>query len=148
MAGILEPMCVLIQESYGQIGVKLTLDKISGANWRSAFMSKKLPLITNFFYGFIDYPHYYFDFTFGKNSIFNSMNYESAAMAGLLQKARFETDRAKYDELVKQFIQLSFDDVPSFPLYQPYQYVAMQKNLSGFRAVFHRQIDYRTLRRA
>jgi peptide/nickel transport system substrate-binding protein len=147
-AGILEPMCILIQESYAQIGVRLTLDKIPGSTWRAAFMSKKLPLLTNFFFGFVDSPNYYFDFTFGKGSIFNSMNYESSAMADLLLQARYETDKAKYDDLAKQYIQLSFDDVPSFPIYQPFQYVAMQKNLSGFRAVFHRQIDYRTLRRA
>jgi peptide/nickel transport system substrate-binding protein len=53
-AGILEPMSVLIQESLGQIGVKVTLDKISGANWRSSFTNRKLPLLTNLFAGWLD----------------------------------------------------------------------------------------------
>ena len=43
-AGILEPMSVLIQESLGQIGIKVTLEKISGSNWRASFANKKLRL--------------------------------------------------------------------------------------------------------
>jgi peptide/nickel transport system substrate-binding protein len=38
-----------------------------------------------------------------------------------------------------------YDDVASIPVYQPSAYVAMQKNISGYRYWFHRQMDYRTL---
>jgi peptide/nickel transport system substrate-binding protein len=147
-AGILEPMSVLIQESLGQIGVKVTLDKIAGANWRSSFASRKLPLLTNLFAGWIDYPNYYFEMAYGKASIFNSGDYDNAPMMSLVEEARFERDPAKHDELVKKFVRIAFDDVASVPIYQPYAYVAMQKRISGYRYWFHRQMDYRTLVKA
>ena len=34
-AGVNEPTCVLIQESLAQIGIKTTINKVPGANWRT-----------------------------------------------------------------------------------------------------------------
>jgi peptide/nickel transport system substrate-binding protein len=147
-AGILEPLSVLIQESLAQIGVKVTLDKISGSNWRASFTSRKLPFLTNLFSGWLDYPNYYFEMALGKTSIFNSGDYDNAAMLALARDARFERDPVKYDALVKRFIKIAFDDVAEIPLYQPYAYVATQKRISGYRSWFHRQIDYRSLAKA
>jgi peptide/nickel transport system substrate-binding protein len=128
--------------------VKVTLDKVSGANWRSSFGNRKLPLLTNLFAGWLDYPNYYFDMALGKTSIFNSGDYDNASMMSLVRESRFERDPAKYDEMVKTFIKIGFDDVASIPLYQPYAYVAMQKRISGYRSWFHRQMDYRSLAKA
>lgn len=144
-ASIMEPLAVLVQESLSQIGIKVTLDRIPGANWRSSFMARKLPLIINSFNSFLDAPHYYFDFVYGKSSIFNSMNYESAKMEELLTAARRETNPARYAALAREFIQLGFSDLPSIPLYQPYQYVAAQRRIAGYQPAFHRQIDFRSL---
>ena len=143
--GILEPLSVLIAESLAQIGVKVTLDKISGSNWRASFSNRKLPFLTNLFAGWIDYPNYYFEMGFGRTSIFNSGDYDNPSMMTMVRDARFERDPAKYGELVKKFIRIAFDDVATVPLYQPYSYVAMQKRISGYRYWFHRQMDYRTL---
>ena len=84
----------------------------------------------------------------GKTSIFNSGDYDNEAMLALARAARFERDPAKYDDLVKRFVKITFDDVAEIPLYQPYAYVAMQKRISGYRAWFHRQMDYRSLAKA
>ncbi|MGD9769276.1 MAG: ABC transporter substrate-binding protein [Pseudolabrys sp.] len=147
-AGILEPMSVLIQESLGQIGIKVTLEKISGSNWRASFANKKLSFHTNLFAGWLDNPNYFFEMAYGPKSIFNSGNYDNAAMLALVQEARFERDPAKYEALVKKYIKIAFDDVASIPLYQPSAYVATQKRISGYRYWFHRQMDYRSLVKA
>jgi peptide/nickel transport system substrate-binding protein len=147
-AGILEPMSVLIAESLAQIGVKVTLDKISGSNWRASFSNRKLAFLTNLFAGWIDYPNYFFEMAFGRTSIFNSGDYDNPSMMAMVREARFERDPAKYDELIKKCIKIAFDDVATVPLYQPYSYVAMQKRISGYRYWFHRQMDYRTLVKA
>ncbi|MEQ9606379.1 MAG: ABC transporter substrate-binding protein, partial [Kiloniellaceae bacterium] len=40
-----EPTALLIQEALGKIGIKVTLDKIPGANWRTAaLVEKRLPM--------------------------------------------------------------------------------------------------------
>ena len=51
-----EPLCILVQESLAQIGIKATLNKIPGANWRAEFSKKTLPFITNAFGGWLNYP--------------------------------------------------------------------------------------------
>lgn len=147
-AGILEPMSILIQESLGQIGIKVTLEKISGSNWRASFANKKLPFHTNLFAGWLDNPNYFFEMAYGRTSIFNSGDYDNPSLLALVQEARFERDPAKYDALVKKYIKMAFDDVASIPLYQPSAYVATQKRISGYRYWFHRQMDYRTLVKA
>ena len=148
-AGVNEPLCVLLQESLAQIGIKTTINKIPGANWRTELNKKVLPLYTNVFSGWLDYPEYFFIWCYdGKNSIFNTMSYQSKEMDELIDGARDAAaigDKADYDNDVKGFVDLAFTDIPRIPLYQPYVNVAMQKNVSGYQYWFHRRLDYRAL---
>jgi peptide/nickel transport system substrate-binding protein len=148
-AGVNEPVCVLTQESLAQIGIKTTINKIPGANWRTELTKKVMPLYTNVFSGWLDYPEYFFIWCYhGKNSIFNTMSYQSKAMDTLIDGASAAAavgDAATYDKDVSGFVDLAFADVPRIPLYQPYVNVAMQKNVSGYQYWFHRRLDYRAL---
>jgi len=50
--------------------------------------------------------------------------------------------------MVRDMIQIAYDDVPRIPLFQPSQDVAMQKNVMGYQYWFHLQPDYRQLFKA
>ncbi len=147
-AGINEPLCVLTQESLAQIGIKCTINKIPGATWRTELNKKVLPLYTNVFSGWLDYPEYFFIWCYhGKNSIFNTMSYQSKTMDGYIDgavTAAANGDKAAYDKDVKGFVDTAFDDMPRIPLFQPYVNIAMQKNITGYQYWFHRRLDYRT----
>jgi len=142
-----EPLCILLQESLAQIGIKTTLNKIPGANWRNELLKKELPLFANVFSGWLDYPEYFFFWCYhGQNAVFNTMSYQNKTMDALIDGARAAAatgDRAAYDKDVIGFIDLAFVEVPRIPLYQPFVNVAMQKNVSGYRYWFHRRLDYR-----
>jgi peptide/nickel transport system substrate-binding protein len=141
-----EPLCVLVQESLAQIGIKVTLNKVPGANWRAEFSKKTLPFLANVFGAWLNFPEYFFFWNYhGQNSLFNDMSYQNPAMDKLIDAARFETDPRKYDEEVEGFIVIAFADVPRIPVFQPSLDVAMQKNVTGYRYWFHRQLDYRQL---
>jgi peptide/nickel transport system substrate-binding protein len=148
-AGVNEPLCVLTQESLAQIGIRTTINKVPGANWRTELNKKTLPLYTNVFSGWLDYPEYFFIWCYhGKNSIFNTMSYQSKTMDGFIDgavTAAATGDKATYDTDVKGFVDTAYADMPRVPLYQPYVNVAMQKNISGYAYWFHRRLDYRTL---
>ncbi len=148
-AGVNEPLCVLTQESLAQIGIRTTINKVPGANWRTELNKKTLPLYTNVFSGWLDYPEYFFIWCYhGKNSIFNTMSYQSKTMDGFIDGAVTSAangDKATYDTDVKGFVDTAYADMPRVPLYQPYVNVAMQKNVSGYAYWFHRRLDYRTL---
>jgi peptide/nickel transport system substrate-binding protein len=144
-----EPLCVLVQESLAQIGIKATINKIPGANWRAELLKKELPMLSNFFSGWLDYPEYFFFWCYhGQNAVFNTMSYQDKEMDALIDAARktaAENDNAGYEKSVKGFVEKSFVEVTRIPLFQPYLNVALQKNVSGYRYWFHRQLDYRSL---
>jgi peptide/nickel transport system substrate-binding protein len=148
-AGVNEPLCVLTQESLAQIGIKCTINKIPGATWRTELNKKVLPLYTNVFSGWLDYPEYFFIWCYhGKNSIFNTMSYQSKELDGYIDgavTAAAEGNKADYEKDVKAFVDLAFTDIPRIPIFQPYVNVAMQKNVSGYQYWFHRRLDYRAL---
>ncbi|MBV8835527.1 MAG: ABC transporter substrate-binding protein, partial [Alphaproteobacteria bacterium] len=148
-ATVNEPSAVLIQESLGQIGIKTTINKIPGSNFRTELNKKVLPLYINVFSGWLDYPEYFFIWCYhGKNSIFNTMSYQSKEMDGFIDgavNAAAIGDTANYDKDVKAFVDLAYADMPRIPLLQPYSNVAMQKNISGYQYWFHRRLDYRAL---
>jgi peptide/nickel transport system substrate-binding protein len=147
-AGVNQPICELVQESLQQIGITTTIDKVPGANWRTELTKKTMPLFTNVFSGWLDYPEYFFYWCYhsGK-SIFNTMDYQSPQMDTFIDGARAAAangDMDTYNKDVKGFVDLAFTDMPRIPLYQPYVNVAMQKNISGYEYWFHRRLDYRS----
>jgi len=148
-AGVNEPICVLTQESLAQIGIKCTINKVPGANWRTELNKKALPLYTNVFSGWLDYPEYFFIWCYhGKNSIFNTMSYQSKETDAFIDgavTAAANGDKATYEKDVEGFVDQAYADMPRIPLYQPYVNVAMQKNVSGYAYWFHRRLDYRAL---
>ena len=147
-----EPIAVLIQESLGQIGIKLAINKVPGANWRSEMAKKSMPMMVNFFSGWLDYPEYFFFWCYsGQNAIFNTPSYVDKGMDAFIDGAYAAAaigEKEKYATDVKGFISKAYHDVPRVPLFQPYLNVATQKNISGYSYWFHRQVDYRSIVKA
>src|SRR6201999_3565021 len=101
-ATVNEPLCVLVQESLAQIGIKCTINKIPGSNFRTELNKKVLPLYTNVFSGWLDYPEYFFIWCYhGNNSIFNTMSYQSKDMDAFIDgavTAAAEGNKDAYDK--------------------------------------------------
>ncbi len=141
-----EPIALLVQESLAKIGITSVIEKIPGSNWRSALLKKDLPLVINNMGGWLNYPEYFFFWAYhGQNAVFNTMSYRNPQVDALVDAARMEADPDRYAETVAQFIAIAYDEVPRVPLFQPVLDVAMQKNISGYRYWFHRQLDFRQL---
>jgi peptide/nickel transport system substrate-binding protein len=116
VASLSEPMATLVQESLGQIGIKATINKVPGANWRAAMLKKDMPVFIDTFAGWLNYPDYYFFWGYhGQNAVFNVMGYQNPAMDKLIDAARVETDRQKYEDEIKGFVKIAWDDVPRAP---------------------------------
>jgi len=151
-ATIGEPTAVLVQESLAAIGIRSTIEKVPGSNWRDEMLKKSMPFMINFFSGWLDYPEYFFFFTYhGQNAVFNTMSYQNPALDKYIDAARAAAaggDKPAYASAVKAMIALAYDEAPRIPLFQPYLSVAMQKSISGYSYWFHRQLDYRSLAKA
>ena len=145
-ATVSEPSAILIQEALAQIGIKLAINKIPGANWRAALLKKDMPMILNRFGGWLNYPEYFFFWCYhGQNAVFNTMSYQNPVMDKLITNARFAESKPLYDGMVKDMIKLANEEVPRIPLVQPMMDVAMQRNISGYTYWFHLEPDYRQL---
>jgi peptide/nickel transport system substrate-binding protein len=144
-----EPIAELVQESLGKIGITTTINKVPGSNWRSEMAKKTMPLMVDFFSGWLDYPEYFFIWCYsGQNAIFNTPSYVNPNMDALINGARDAAavgDNTKYATDVEGFISLAYQDVPRVPLFQPYLNVATQPNIAGYCYWFHRQVDYRSI---
>jgi len=147
LASWMEPAALLIQEGLAEIGIKATIEKIPGANWRTqALVEKKLPLHLENFGGWLNYPDYYFFWAYLKGHLFNSSNYDNPEVKTLVDEAlHLEVDDPAYPPKVKRLIEIAFEDVPRIPLWQPTLNSAMSNKLNGYEYWFHRQLDARKL---
>ena len=148
-ATIGEPAAILIQESLATIGIKVQINKIPGATWRAALLKKDMPMIVNRFGGWLDFPEYFFYWCYhGQNAVFNTMGYQNPKLDRVITNARFAESKPIYDSMVREMIQIAYDEVPRIPLAQPSQDVAMGKDVMGYMYWFHLQPDYRNLSKA
>ncbi len=150
LASWMEPTALLIQEGLAKIGIKATIEKIPGANWRTAaLVEKRLPLHLENFGGWLNYPDYYFFWAYLKGHLFNSSNYDNPEVAKLVgETLHMETDNPEYAPKIKRLIEIAFDDVPRIPLWQPMLSSAMNPELDGYEYWFHRQLDARKFKKA
>ena len=140
-----EPMALLIQESLKKLNIDVSIEKIPGSDWFAKMGSKSMPMDINYFYGWLDYPEYFFFWTYdGKNnSVFNTANYVNPDLDKLTTEARFETDPAKYEALITKMNGIVMDDVPRVPVAHLFSDIALQKNVKGYMYWFHTHLDYR-----
>jgi len=141
----MEPTALLLQEGFAKIGVKTTVDKIPGANWRTAnLVEKRLPIHLENFGGWLNYPDYYFYWAYIKGHLFNSSNYDNPEVATLVDETlHIDVEDPSYAPKIKRLIEIAFEDVPRIPLWQPTLSSAMSPKLEGYEYWFHRQLDVR-----
>ncbi len=150
LASWMEPTALLIQEGLAKVGIRTSIEKIPGANWRTAaLVEKKLPLHLENFGGWLNYPDYYFFWAYLKGHLFNSSNYDNPEVKTLVDEAlHMETDDPAYAPKIKRLLEIAFDDVPRIPLWQPTLSSAMSPDLEGYEYWFHRQLDARKFAKA
>ena len=143
---ISEPIAVLLQESLAELGIKASINKVPGANWRAQMLKKDMPIFINRFGGWLNYPEYFFVWNFhSSDPVFNTSSYKNLKMDALIESARFETNPKKYEATVKTMVNLLYTDLPRIPLAQPVMDVVMNKSVKGYTYWFHVQPDYRQI---
>lgn len=144
-----EPTVVLIQEALAELGIQVNIEKVPGANFRSVLVEKSRPMIVNNFGGWLNYPDYFFFYAYhGQDATFNGSSYKNAKMDQMIEAAlAAEPGQPTYEENVKGFIEMAWQEMPRVPLVQPKLSVAMQPNIQGYQYWFHRQLDFRQLQK-
>lgn len=147
LASWMEPTALLVQEALGKIGITVEIEKIPGANWRTAVLvEKRLPLHLENFGGWLNTPDYYFFWAYQDGHLFNSSNYRNEEVEELVNATlHMPMDDPEYAPKIKRMFEIVLEDLPRIPLYQPALNVAAN-GAEGYEFWFHRQLDVRPLK--
>lgn len=146
LASWMEPAALLIQENLAKIGINAEIEKIPGANWRTAaLVEKRLALHLENFGGWLNTPDYYFFWAYQEGHLFNSSNYRNDEVEDLVNATlHMPMDDPEYAPKIKRMFEIVLEDLPRIPLYQPALNVAAN-GAEGYEFWFHRQLDVRPL---
>lgn len=149
LASWMEPTALLIQESLNTLGIKTDIEKIPGANWRTAVLvEKRLPLHLENFGGWLNTPDYYFFWAYQHGHLFNSSNYMNQEIEDLVNATlHMAVEDPEYAPKIKRMFEIAFEDLPRIPLWQPSLNVAAN-GATDYEFWFHRQLDIRPLKPA
>ena len=146
-ATIGEPAALLVQEALKRVGITLTIEKVLGAQWGTLQTEKKLPLYIDTSSAWFNDPDYFFRIFFQGDWRWNFGSFDNAELNALVNEARWETNKARYDAAIRKAIQIVFREVPVVPLWLPSYDIALQPDLQAFTYYIHGQVDFRPLTR-
>lgn len=146
-AAIVEPLSALLKESLAKIGIKVEIQKLPDAQISTLVTEKKLPFLTEQSIAWLPSTDYFFRNFFMGESRWNYSSWSNPKIGEIANIARFERDQAKYDVAAKQLIAIAAEEAPMVLLWQPNQDAVMASNIDGYTYWFHRQVDFRDLRR-
>lgn len=145
---VAEPVATLMQEALGRIGIRVKIDKIPTGQIGTLLTEKKLPLFIANAGAWLRSPDYFFRIFYQGETRWNFGSYSNPEMVQLVADARWETDQAKYDELVKRMIELARTEVPVIPLWSAFQDTVISEAIGGYTYMFHRSLELRHLTKA
>ncbi|MGJ4909582.1 ABC transporter substrate-binding protein [Bradyrhizobium sp. HKCCYLS2033] len=146
-AATAEPMAALVKEQLAKIGIKVDIQKLPDAQMSTAINEKKLPFFTEGIVAWLPSTDYFYrNFYTGKQR-WNYSSTDNAELEKIAQEARFEADKAKYEEQGKALNAIHFDQMFQIPIWQAAQDAVMQPTVDGYVYQFTRQVDYRNLSR-
>jgi peptide/nickel transport system substrate-binding protein len=146
-AGVSEPMAALIKEAFEKVGVMVEIQKLPDSQMAEALTAKTIPFFTETSSANLPSTDYFFRIFLQGETRWNYSSWSNPEIARLTESARYEVDDAKYDEAAIEMIRLFVDEAPMIMLWQANQDAVMRKDVKGFTYWYHRQLDYRDLRR-
>lgn len=146
-AATAEPLAALLKEALGKVGIQVEIQKKPDAEFNTLESEKKMPFYTDGATAWLPYTYYFFYLYFTRDQRWNFSGWKSARMEQLTLDARYETGSAKYEADCLRMIELFTAATPLVMLWQPNQDAVMAQSVQGYTYQFHRQADFRDLRR-
>lgn len=148
VATVAEPVAILLQENLAKIGVKVTIEKVPAGQLGTLLQDKKVPFYFEGSTSYLSDPDYFFRVFYFGNTRWNFGSYQNPEFEKLVEATRYETDTAVYDKSVKRMIELAKQDIPIILLWNPSLDTGLSPSILDYSYAFHRQLDYRPLKRA
>lgn len=145
LAGVAEPVAVILQEALAKVGIRVTIEKVPSGQLGTKLQEKSVPFFFEASIAFLRDPDYFFRVFCSGDTRWNFGSYANPEFDALLAKARYETDPAAYAAQVTEMIGMVKRDLPIILLWNPMMDVAMGQDVEGYSFAFHRMLDLRPL---
>jgi len=126
---------VWIQSSLAEIGVNVTVNKMTDADFFGKLNAHELPLFIHDWYSWGNDPAYQLTFLLQCGQFTNYADYCNPRVDELIGLATWTLDEAKRQEYMNEAQQLIVDEAPWAFLHQPNWIVAVSKDFTGFAKV-------------
>jgi peptide/nickel transport system substrate-binding protein len=140
-------MAALVKEQLAKIGIKVDIQKLPDAQMSTAINEKKLPFFTESIVAWLPSTDYFYRNFYTGNQRWNYSSTDNEEIEKIAQAARFESDKAKYEDEGKALNTIHFDQMFQIPVWQASQDAVMAASLDGYVYQFTRQVDFRNLSR-
>jgi peptide/nickel transport system substrate-binding protein len=147
LAATAEPVSALVKEALGKVGIQVEIQKKPDAEFNTMQAEKKAIFFTDGATAWLPFTYYFFYLYFTRDQRWNFASFKSSKMDDLTLDARYQTDKAKYDDACKKMIEIFTAETPLIMLWQPNHDAVMAKSVDGYTYQFYRQADFRDLRR-
>ena len=143
-----EPVALLIQEALVPLGVKVKIEKMPSGPIGTALEKHEIPFYYQQSSAWLNDPVYAFQIFYQTDHRWNLGHFKNEEFDTVTAAARFEQDKKNYTDAVIRLKEIAFEQVPFMMLWQPLHEVAMQQNVSGYKYMPHRNLDFRPLKKA
>lgn len=147
-ATVAEPVALLLQESLGQIGIRVRIDKVPAGQLGTLLQEKRVPFYFEESTSFLADADYFFRIFYHGDTRWNFGSYHNPEFEELVARTRYETDPARYEADLLRMIELARRDLPLILLWHPFLDTGMRESVAGYSYAFHRQLDFRPLHRS
>jgi peptide/nickel transport system substrate-binding protein len=147
LAPVAEPVSLLVQEALGRVGIRVTINKVPPGQLGTLLERKEVPFFFEGSAAYLNDPDYFFRIFYHGPTRWNFGTYNNPEFAALVDKTRYETDTAVYERDIRRMIALAKQDIPIILLWQPALDTGLQRSVDGYKYLFHRQLELRTLKR-
>ncbi len=128
-----EQAATLIQASFREIGVDVSIEKLAEAQYQDKRNNASSPMQIVEFYSWVTDPFYHlFWNTFSKNTFTNSSRYSNPKVDALINKGLYEPDADKRARMSREAQALITDDAPWAWLFARDYFVPVAANLQDY----------------
>ena len=123
---------VWIQASLAKIGVNVTINKMTDADFFDKLNKHQLPFFIHDWYSWGNDPSYQLTFLLMSGAFTNYADYSNKTVDDLIQKVTWTVDPAKRQQMMDQAQKIIVEEAPWAFLYQPDWVVGVSKKFTGF----------------
>jgi peptide/nickel transport system substrate-binding protein len=123
---------VWIQASLAKIGVEVTINKMTDADFFDKLNKHQLPFFIHDWYSWGNDPAYQLTFLLKSGAFTNYADYSNKTVDDLIQKVTWTVDPAQRQQMMDQAQKIIVDEAPWAFLYQPDWVVGVGKKFTGF----------------